>query len=280
MAHTYRCMQGYDHSLALTCCVCSLTCFACHAPVKSGARDLLTNAVAELLAVRPRMPLSFLAAQLSDQCCVSQGCLSLPSPPNASYSFQASTHPIASNAQMLRASYASKSRFQDSMVKVFQAIGSSSPVVASKPAGDVGLSSSVLPTKTIASAIPGSTTTPFATRSGKAVGSGEHCQQPGKHQPVLRTGTTTLDRRDFVDLLECLCEDFPNGLQQRTLDAVRSPIQTPAASVIPQQQPPQLPEIVSFAEFQRGVEVCLLLEGRCSRVLEGIETCGCICAPR
>lgn len=33
-------------------------------PVKSGARDVLTLAVAELLAVRPRMPVSFLAAQL------------------------------------------------------------------------------------------------------------------------------------------------------------------------------------------------------------------------
>lgn len=41
-----------------------LTLFPILFPVKSGARDLLTLAVAELLAVRPRMPVNFLAAQL------------------------------------------------------------------------------------------------------------------------------------------------------------------------------------------------------------------------
>lgn len=73
---------------------------------------------------------------------------------------------------------------------------------------------------------------------------------------------TTLDRREFLKLLECLSDEFPKNLQHRTLSVLQQQQQSQ-----PQNQQPQGSvdsAIVSFTELQRGVEVYLLLEGSCA----------------
>lgn len=127
-------------------------------------------------------------------------------------------------------------------MKVFQQLGTSSP----------DFRSSLKP-------LPGSVGPPITTaapvlRTAKTNGS----DQPPQNAKVVHS-STTLDRREFLKLLECLCDEFPKNLQHRTLSALQQ------HQSQQQNQPPQQISLdsttVSFTEFQRGVEICLLLEG-------------------
>ncbi|KAF1328448.1 hypothetical protein FI667_g6863, partial [Globisporangium splendens] len=143
------------------------------------------------------------------------------------------------------------------MVKVFHSIGM--PISDSKSIAGAGVGAgngAILGGSRInvASSNPAisnlsATNAATSTRPSKA-NVAEGTQQPGvtKESSLDRTSNTTttlLHRRDFTKLLEVLCEDLPKALQQRTWDALQDLYET---------------ENVSFAEFQRGVQVCLLLE--------------------
>ncbi|KAF1313226.1 hypothetical protein FI667_g17574, partial [Globisporangium splendens] len=139
------------------------------------------------------------------------------------------------------------------MVKVFRSIGT--PISNSKSiagAGDgavLGGSRVNVPSSNPAISNLSATNAATSTRPSRA-NVAEGTQQPGvtKKSPFDRasnTTTTLLHRRDFTKLLEALCESLPKGLQQRTWDALQGLYET---------------ENVSFAEFQRGVQECLLLE--------------------
>lgn len=71
-----------------------------------------------------------------------------------------------------------------------------------------------------------------------------------QHNATAHSGTT-LAQGEFIRLLECLSDEFPKPLQHRTLSALQQHSQQGSLDSTP----------VSFSEFQRGVEVCLLLEG-------------------
>lgn len=134
--------------------------------------------------------------------------------------------------------------FQDSLMKVFQQLGTLSP--------DFGSSLKPLP----GSVGPLITTAAPVLRTAKTNGSGS--DQPPQSAKVVRSGTT-LDRREFLKLLECLCDEFPKNLQHRTLSALQQ--NQYQQQNRPLQQSSLNSTTVSFTEFQRGVEVCLLLEG-------------------
>lgn len=141
---------------------------------------------------------------------------------------------------MLRASYASKTSFPGAVVKAFQTLASASKT-ASATAPSPALRSSTKPSAP-------SDILPSVQTTGKTLAS--------------------LDRCEFTKLLECLCNDLPKSLQQRTLDALALP--SPSQQ---QRQPAGASDAVALAEFQRSVEVCLLLEGANERLKALVDAC-------
>lgn len=98
----------------------------------------------------------------------------------------------------------------------------------------------------------------------KTLDTSQQQQQQQQASTSFSSGSTSIDRGDFDKLLECLCEDFPKHLQQRTLDVLQQRQVARGSGEVTQQR--RGADAVALAEFQRGVEVCLLLEGECGAV--------------
>jgi hypothetical protein len=198
--------------------------------VRSGAKELLSHAVAEILALRPRVPVHALANQLRLLSCSCYQCrpckLTLRSLfPSLSFHAIALGPSIATAAKALRASHPSKRAFPDVSLRVFSELVDGQSQLSSAAA------TSTAKAKT-------STKTPATT-------------MPGNSSAVARSMSSAM----LKELLVYLTAEFPKRIQAQVLQRLLRPTE-PALAASNDAR-----ESVGFDAFVRAVDACLLLEG-------------------
>lgn len=206
--------------------------------VRSGAKELLARAVAEILTLRPRVPVHALANQLRllVASSVATGLLiSLSLSTRLMTSFQAVAlgHSVATAAKSLRASHPSKRAFPDVALRVFCELA------------DGQSQSSAVSTASVA-------TSSAKFKSTSAVNSkAAAAMAPGISSCSARTISPAMLR----ELLGYLMVEFPKRIQTQVLQRLVRPAgSAPGAS-------DDTSEPVGFDKFVRAVDACLLLEG-------------------